>query len=199
MSSDFTERSQDPSEQSPDLTEHALGSVRVYDGALLQVYRDRVRLPSGETSAREWIRHPGAAAVVPLFADRRVMLLRQFRYAPRRLFEEVPAGKLDAHGEDPRDAARRELLEETGLEAAQWTPLGVTYPAIGYSDEVIHLFLAESLRSAAEAAPEPDEFVEPFLIPLAEAAERARQGGFPDAKTCTALLLAEAHVARRSG
>lgn len=180
-----------------DLTEHTLDSTSVYTGALLHVYRDRVRLPDGGTSAREWIRHPGAAAVVPLFEDGRVMLIRQFRYAPRRTFEEVPAGKLGASGEDPLAAARRELREETGLEAAVWTPLGVTYPAIGYSDEAIRLYLAESLRKVTPAATEADEFVEPFLVPLAEAAERARRGAFPDAKTCVALLLAEAHVARR--
>lgn len=179
-----------------DLQETTLSSEPVYDGVLLHVRRDTVRLPDGETSVREWIEHPGAAAVVPVFEDGTVVLLRQFRYPPRREFLEVPAGKFDEDGESAVDLARRELREEAGIEAERWTHLGKTYPGIGYSDEVIHLFLAEGL-SEVEAGSDDDEFVDPVRMPLAEAARMAKSGGILDAKSCVALLLAEAELARR--
>ena len=178
-----------------DLTEHTLSTEPVYDGALLHVRRDRVRTPSGGESVREWIAHPGASAVVPLHADGTTVLIRQYRYPPRREFLEVPAGKLDP-GEAPEAAAARELAEEVGLRAARWTPLGPTFPGIGYSDEVIHLFLAEDLAEAAGET-DDDEHVVPVRMPLAEAVARARRGEIADGKTALALLLADAALARR--
>ncbi len=178
------------------LIEETLSSEPVYDGVLLHVRRDTVRLPDGETSVREWIEHPGASAVVPVHEDGTVVLLRQFRYPPRREFLEVPAGKFDEEGEDPVDLARRELMEEAGLAAERWTRLGQTYPGIGYSDEVIHLFLAEGLTEG-EVANEDDEFVEPVRMPLADAVAMARRGEILDAKSCVALLLAQAELDRR--
>ena len=173
------------------LTEETLSSESVYDGVLLRVRRDRVRLPDGGESVREWIDHPGAAAVVPVDGEGRVVLVRQFRYPPRRDFLEVPAGKVDRDGEPPLDVARRELEEETGLTAATWTPLGRTFPGIGYSSEVIHLFLAEDL---AEGEPDGDdaEFLEVVRLPFAEAVRRAERGEMADAKTTVALLMANA-------
>ena len=179
-----------------DLTETRLDSVPVYDGALLHARRDTVRLPDGGTSVREWIAHPGASAVVPLFENGSTVLIRQFRYAPGREFLEVPAGKLDRPGEDPAEVARRELLEEVGLHAGALTPLGPTYPCIGYSDEVIHLFLGESLTEGT-AHVEDDEFVVPVRLPLAEAVRMARAGEILDSKSCVALLLAQAHLDAR--
>lgn len=181
-----------------DLTETRLTSESVYDGVLLHVRKDTVRLPDGATSARERIEHPGAAAVVPLFDDGTTLLLRQYRYAPGREFLEVPAGKMDEPGESPEEVGRRELREEAGLAADVWTPLGRTYPAIGYSDEVIHVFLAEGLRET-EAASDDDEFVVPVRLPLAEAVRQARSGEILDAKSCVALVLAQAEVERRAG
>lgn len=179
-----------------DFSESTLSSDAVYDGALLHVRRDVVRLPDGGESVREWIEHPGASAVVPVDAEGVVTLVRQFRYPPRREFLEVPAGKFDEAGESPLALARRELAEEVGLEAERWTELGVTYPGIGYSNEVIHLFLAEGL-SAVPAGSDDDEFVEPVRMPLAEAVRRARRGEILDAKSCVALLLAQAALDRR--
>ena len=179
-----------------DLTERSIRSDQVYDGVLLDVRRDEVRLPNGETSAREWIKHPGASAVVPLDADGQVVLLKQFRFGPGREFWEVPAGKFDADGEDALDVARRELAEEAGVEAAEWTRLGQTFPAIGYSDETIHLFLAEGL-SRTEVHVDDDEFVEPFRMPFADAVAMARRGEIEDAKSCVALLLAASVVEAR--
>ena len=179
-----------------DLTESRISSESVYDGALLHVRRDRVRLPDGGSSVREWIDHPGAAAAVPVFADGTVLLVRQFRYPPGREFLEVPAGKLDRPGEDPLDLARRELEEEAGLRAERWTPLGKTYPGIGYSNEVIHLYLAEGLTEV-EPSLEDGEFVVPVRMPFADAVELAKRGEVLDGKTAVALLLADAERARR--
>ena len=180
-----------------DLTEHTLSSETVFAGDLLHVRRDRVRLGAdGPESVREWIHHPGAAAVVPLFANGDTLLIRQFRYPARREFLEVPAGKFDSPDESALDLARRELKEEVGLTAARWTRLGETHPAIGYSDEAIHLFLAEDVTEG-DAAPDGDERVVPVRLPLAEAVERARAGEILDGKTCVALLLADAALARR--
>ena len=179
-----------------DLTEHRLTTTPVYDGVLLHVRRDTVRLPDGGESVREWIEHPGAAAVVPLFADGSTVLLRQFRYPTGVEYLEIPAGKLDVAGESPETAGRRELREEAGLEAQRWTYLGETHPGIGYTDEVIHLYLAEDLCEV-EAGSDDDEFVVPVRLPFAEAVARAKVGELRDAKTCVAILLADAVLQSR--
>ncbi len=178
------------------LTETLKDRELLVDGVLLKAFRDTVVLPDGEESVREWIEHPGAAAVVPLFEDGTTVLLRQYRYAPGREFVEVPAGKIDA-GEDPAEVAVRELQEEAGFAAETLTPLGVTYPCIGYSNEVIHLFLAEDL-SEAPSGTDDDEFVEPFRLPFAEAVAMARRGEIEDAKSAVALLRAGAEVEARA-
>lgn len=178
-----------------DLSETRLTSEPVYDGALLHVRRDTVRLPGGGESVREWVEHPGASAVVPVFADGDTLLVRQFRYAPGREFLEVPAGKLDP-GEEPLATARRELAEEAGLASERWTYLGKTFPGIGYSDEVIHLWLAEDVTEV-DVTLDDDEFVVPVRLPLAEAVRRAQAGEIEDGKTCVALLLAHAALAAR--
>ncbi len=180
-----------------DLKEESLSTETVFDGVLLQVQRDEVRLPNGKTSGREWIAHPGASAVVPVDAEGRVVLVRQFRFPTGREFWEVPAGKFDEPGEEPLAVAQRELAEEVGLAASEWTELGATYPAIGYSNEIIHLFLAEGLSEDDQTA-DDDEFVEPFRVPMADAVAMARRGEIEDAKTCVALLLADAALADRS-
>ena len=183
--------------QSPsDLDEQFLSRETLVEGILLTVHRDTVRLPDGETSRREWIEHPGAAAVVPLLPDGRVVLVRQFRYPPRREFLEVPAGKLDHDGEAPAELAKRELQEEAGYAAGRLTPLGKTYPCIGYANEVIHLFLAEDLTESSLEA-EDDEFVEPVALPFDEVVAMAERGELLDAKTEVAVLRARAELARR--
>lgn len=172
-----------------DLTEKALSSEQVFDGTLLKVYRDAVRLPDGSAATREYIKHPGAVAVVPLFEDGRVLLERQFRYPHHREFIEVPAGKLDP-GEPPLDTAKRELLEETGYVAAQWTRVGVIHTAIAYTDEAIEIFLARRLEER-ERKLDAGEFLETFSVPFEEAVEMIRDGRITDAKTVSALLLVE--------
>ncbi len=181
-----------------DLTERTTASELLVDGVLLKVYRDVVQLPDGGESVREWIDHPGASAIVPLFPDGSTILIRQFRYGPSREFLEVPAGKLDMPGESPERVAKRELEEEIGYSAATLTKVGETYPCIGYGNEVIHLFLAEDL-SACHAGVEPGEFVVPVRMPLDEAVRMARAGDILDAKSTVALLLTSAFLEGRAG
>ena len=179
-----------------DLTEESLQSEQLVDGALLKVYRDAVRLPDGGESVREWIDHPGASAVVPLLENGKTLLLRQFRYPPRKVFLEVPAGKLDRKGENPEDVARRELEEETGWKAERFVHLGSLHPCIGYSNELIHFYLAEGLSKGTQDLSE-GEFVEVVAMGFDEAVARARRGEVLDMKSTVALLMADLHVRGR--
>ncbi len=180
-----------------DLTESPLSSEQLVDGVLLQAFRDEVRLPDGNTSVREWIDHPGASAVVPVFDDGRTLLVRQFRYPPHRAFLEVPAGKIDEPGEDPEEVAARELEEETGWRAERFESVGSAYPCIGYSNEIIHVFAAYGLERSEQRLAE-GEFIEVVEMNLDEAIQRAREGEIKDMKTITALVYAAAHVNERA-
>jgi len=170
-----------------DLTEQFVSGELVYDGALLKVRCDRVRLPDGGEATREYIRHPGAVAIVPLFEDGTVLLERQFRYPHRRTFIEVPAGKLDP-GEPPLDTAKRELLEETGYAAAEWTRLGTMHTAIAYTDEAIGLFLARKLSLQGKPSLDAGEFVETMVVAFDEAIAMVRDGRITDSKSVCSLL-----------
>jgi ADP-ribose pyrophosphatase len=179
-----------------DLTETTRATETVYDGALLHVRRDDVELPDGNTSVREWIEHPGAAAVVPLMEDGGTLLVRQFRYPPRKTFLEVPAGKLDHEGESPEEVAARELEEEAGWRAGRLERVGAMHPCIGYSNEIIHVFAAYDLTKSEQDL-EEGEFMEVVEMPFAEATRRAREGELMDAKTVVALTLVAAHVEKK--
>jgi ADP-ribose pyrophosphatase len=172
-----------------DLEEKRIDGDVVYAGRLLKVHRDRVRLPDGTEGAREYIRHPGAVAIVALFEDGRVLLERQFRYPLARTFIEIPAGKLEP-GEEPLVTGKRELLEETGYVAAEWRRLGIIHNAIGYSDEAIEIWLARGLELRGQRLAE-GEFLEVFAVPLAEAQAMARDGRITDVKTIAGLLWME--------
>ncbi|OGA10839.1 MAG: NUDIX hydrolase [Betaproteobacteria bacterium RIFCSPHIGHO2_12_FULL_69_13] len=169
-----------------DLTERLLSGELVYDGALLKVRRDVVRLPDGREASREYVRHPGAVAVVALFPDGRVLLERQYRHPLAREFLELPAGKLEP-GEPHLETAKRELLEETGYAAAEWTRLGLIHVSVGCSDEAIELWLARGLEQRG-ARPDADEFLETFVVALEEAVAMVRDGRITDAKSVAGLL-----------
>jgi ADP-ribose pyrophosphatase len=161
----------------------------VYDGSLLKVHRDVVSLPDGSQGTREYIRHPGAVAVIPIFDDGRVLLERQFRYPHNRDFIEIPAGRVEP-GEPTLQTAQRELLEETGYAAAEWRRLGVIHPAIAYTDEAIEIFLARKLTFTAQKL-DAGEFLETLVVPLVDALQMVKEGRITDAKTVTALLWYE--------
>ena len=174
-----------------DLTERMIERTKMMDGNLLQVYLDRVELPDGQESLREWIDHPGASAVVPIFEDDRLVLVRQFRYATGKSFIEVPAGKLDFPGEEPEAVAKRELEEETGWTAHSLKPIGSLYAAIGYSNEVIHCFIATDLEKTSVNT-DDDEFIELIYPTFDEAIKMISSGEICDMKSVAALMLANA-------
>ncbi len=173
-----------------DLTETTITSEPVYDGVLLKARRETVRLPDGSSGTREWLDHPGAAAVVPFFEDGSILLVRQFRFPPRKEFLEIPAGKLDVAGESPLDVAGRELEEETGFVASEFESLGAIFPCIGYSNECIYLFTARGLSRGTQQLSD-GEFVEPVRMPFSDALALVDAGEIDDAKTVSALLLAD--------
>ncbi|UCF40068.1 MAG: NUDIX hydrolase [Gemmatimonadota bacterium] len=164
---------------------------RAYDGKLVKVEVDTVRTPSGTEFDLEIVRHPGAAAIVPLLSqpdspDPAVLLIEQYRYATGGAIWEVPAGVLEA-GEDPADCARRELTEETGAVAGSVEHLTTIYTTPGFTDERIHVFLATDLTQR-EPSHEPDELIRVEPVPLARALEMIRDGEIADAKSVVALL-----------
>ena len=172
-----------------DLTETKISSEQVFGGVLLHVYKDEVRLPNGDTSVREYIKHQGAACVVPVTEDGRVLMERQFRYPFGRVLLEIPAGKLDSAQEDPLAAAERELREETGAHAESIVSLGAFYPSCAYSSEVIHMYLATGITFGARSLDE-DEFINTEMIPLEELIDEIMAGRIADGKTQAALLKA---------
>jgi ADP-ribose pyrophosphatase len=170
------------------LREEVIASAVAFDGRLLKVRVDTVRLADGVTTTREIVGHPGAVALVPLLDDR-VLFVRQWRSAAGCALLEIPAGTLDA-GEDPRDCAARELMEECGYRPGLLSPLAAVYLAPGYSSELIHLYLAEDL-TPERLAHDEDERLEVEALTWEQIDAGLRHGAFADAKTITGLLLAE--------
>lgn len=163
----------------------------VFSGRLLKVQRDHVTLPNGNDTTREYIRHPGAVAIVPVLADGRVVLVKQCRYPLGTLLWEIPAGKLD-HGEaeDADECARRELSEETGYEAEHWQRLVSIATTPGFSDEIIHLYKAWGLKQYAQHTDE-DEFIGVEAFTPEQLKAMLAAGELYDAKTLCALYAAK--------
>lgn len=169
-----------------DLTEHTISSETVYQGRMLQFKSDRVKLPDGNESVREYIVHPGAVAVIPLLNKNEIILERQHRYPLHQDFIEIPAGKLEV-GEDPMRCAQRELLEETGYVAQSWKEITTIHPCIGYSNEKIIIFLAQDLR-LEKAKLDEGEFLEVLTVSISEALEWVKSGRITDPKTIISLF-----------
>ena len=173
--------------ETPHLTETQVEGTRVFHGKLLDVRCDRVALPDGKESTREYIVHQGAAVVIPVLDNGDLLFERQFRYPLGKALLELPAGKIDP-GEDVLVTAQRELLEETGYVADTWEYLGVMHPCIGYSDERIEIFRASGLRNVGAQALDHNEFLEIVEISPNEARQAVWDGRITDAKTITALF-----------
>ncbi len=175
-----------------DLKETRLETALVYEGDFIQVRKDRVLLPDGAVSSREYLNHPGAVAVLAILDNGNLVMERQFRYAPQREFIELPAGKID-HGEDILLTAQRELLEETGYVASEWTHLTTAWPCIGYADERMEYFLARGLSYQGHKL-DDGEFLEVFELSLPKAIEWIRQGKINESKTIVGLFWLEKYL-----
>lgn len=176
------------------LDETRLTSEQVFDGRLLKVFSDEIMLPDGNKAGREYIKHVGAVCVVALTDDGQVIVERQYRYPMQEITFEIPAGKLDGKEEDPLEAAKRELREETGAVADKYTFLGKFYPTPAYSDEVIYMYLAEGIRFEEQSL-DDDEFLIFETVPIKDLADEIISGKVPDGKTQAAVLS----VCRRLG
>lgn len=171
------------------LKESQLSTEQIYKGTLLDVRRDEVSLPNGKTSAREWIKHPGAACIIPVLPDGKIALIKQYRYPVQAEMIELPAGKLDP-GEDPENCARRELEEEIGYIAGKLTFVCNIHPAIGFASEKMWIYLAEDLVKTTENT-DHDEFLEIMSTDLTEAVKMVWAGKITDVKTIIGILWGE--------
>lgn len=175
-----------------DLAETCLSSLELEQTRFLKVKRDRVLLPSGREGEREFIMHPGAVLVIPMLDDGRLVLERQFRYPLRQVFVELPAGKIDPN-EDPLATGQRELQEETGYTASEWIYLASQHPCIGYSDEIIHVYLARGLK-AGQHQRDAGEALQIFEMGLEACLQMVQRGEITDGKTIIALFWLEKYL-----
>ena len=166
-----------------------MGRELAYQGTVLKVFKDHMKFSNGNTEDWDFIHHDGAAAVIPVMDDGKILMVKQYRNALERDTLEIPAGKLNDKSEDHLLAAQRELCEETGAVADKWTSLGIFYPACAYSDEAIEMYLAENIHFTNRHL-DSDEFLNVTRIPLDELAQDVMDGKIPDAKTQIAVLKA---------
>ena len=179
----------DTAAESSRLRETKLSSEDIFDGVILHVKRDQVALPNGSQTVREVIRHIGAVCVIPVLDNGDVIMERQYRYPLDRVILEIPAGKLDAPDEDRLSAIKRELREETGYTADNWTVLGDFHPAPAYCDEYITMYLAQGLHKGKQDL-DSDEFLDIYPIPLKDLVRDVMDGKISDAKTQVCVLKA---------
>lgn len=172
------------------LWEYKIAGERVYEGRILDIEVDRVQLANGSEALREVVRHRGAVVVLPLHEDGTVELVRQYRYPLDAAVVELPAGKLDP-GEEPIECAGRELAEEIGWKAVELHELGSLFTTPGFSDEVLHAFIATPLIPAPEVVQDPDEAIDNLTMTVEEALAACRDGSIQDSKTLATLLLAQ--------
>lgn len=168
-----------------DYTEHRLTSELVYEGRMLKVREDSVRLPDGKVARREYVQHPGAVIIIALLDSDTVLIERQFRYSVGRHLYELPAGKIEA-GEDPLATAQRELIEECGYTAASWRHLATVHPCVGYSNERIELYLARDLTHVGSKLDE-GEFLDVVPMKIDEIRKAVQDGRITDVKVTAGL------------
>ena len=171
------------------LREETISSERIYDGRVIKLRLDKVRLPDGQESSREIVEHRGAIAAVPLLSDNNIILIKQYRQAAGEILLEIPAGTLEV-GEKPEDCAERELQEEIGYKPGKLKLLFSSYLAPGYSSEMLHTFLAEDLVPS-KAENDEDEFIEIVKVPVKETIGLIESGQIKDAKTICGILMVE--------
>lgn len=171
-----------------EFTEQTLNSQLIYEGKVVKVFKDSVELSTGKKSFREFVKHSGGVVILAVKGDK-ILLVKQFRYPLKEVMFELPAGKLEI-GEDPFEAAKRELEEETGYCANKWTPLGYVYTSPGYSDEKLYLYKAEDLEFT-HCHPDEGEIIEAFEYKFEDVLKMVDNGEINDAKTLCALLRAK--------
>ncbi len=179
----------DAEKEKRELGEKKVDSKEIFNGVILHVFRDSVRLPNGDITGREVIRHVGAVCIIPVTDDGMVYVERQYRYPPDTVVTEIPAGKLDSPDEDRLSAAKRELLEETGITADSWLDLGAFYSAVAYSDEKITMYLARGLHRGEQHL-DKGEFLNVVKVPLKDLLQDVMDGKVVDGKTQLAILKA---------
>jgi len=176
------------------LFEEKISSEKIFKGKIIELYVDKVKLPNNKIVTREKVTLPGAACIVPISKEGKIMLVKQFRYPPGSILLEIPAGKL-GKGEDPRDCAARELKEEIGAEGGRLIHLVDFYTSPGFCDEILYLYLALDFERK-ENNPDDDEFLEIFELKLEDAASFIENGKIKDAKTIIGILLAGDYLSR---
>lgn len=171
-----------------EFTEKTIESELIFDGRGVKVYKDKIELPTGQESFREVVKHSGGVVILAKKEDK-ILLVKQFRYPMKEVLYELPAGKLEI-GEDPFEAAKRELEEETGYCANKWTDLGFVYTSPGYSDEKLYLYEAEDLEFT-HCHPDEGEIIQAFEYKYDDVLKMIDNGEINDAKTLCALMRAQ--------
>ena len=171
-----------------EFTEKTINSQLIFDGRVVKLYKDKIELPTGQESLREVVKHSGGVVTFAKKEDK-VLLVKQFRYPMKEVLYELPAGKLEI-GEDPFEAAKRELEEETGYCANKWTDLGYVYTSPGYSDEKLYLYMAEDLKFT-HCHPDEGEILQALEYSYEDVLKMIANGEINDAKTLCAIMRAQ--------
>jgi ADP-ribose pyrophosphatase len=174
------------------LRETLLKRVPVFDGKMIKLRVDHVQLPNGKQATREVVEHPGAVAIIPVLPNHRIILVKQYRHPVEQITWEIPAGKLEGK-EEPDICAERELEEETGYKAGELIKLTAFYTAPGFTDEIIHLYVARRLEQTAQNT-DADEFIDVMVISHAEALAMVQRGEIKDAKSIIGILMVKEHM-----